>query len=400
MGRSSRTSVASIVALATALSACGPASGPSRSASRELAVTRGDIQPTTLLSGEVDAVDSEALVAPQTPTWNLSIQWMEEDGTPVKAGQKVLEFDSSALGTRLEEQKLQASQAGSELDRTKADNAVELASKRFEVARQELLLEKAQVRAAVPEDSLAKREWQERQLELARATSALDAAREGLSAAERAAKLDVEVRQIALDKTLREIEQGTRALDSLTLTAPRDGLMLIADHPWMGRKFDIGDETWPGMTMVRLPDLTRMQVKGTLPDVDDGRIEEGMTARCVLDAWPDRIYLGTVSSIAPVASTVSRESLRRNFAVTVELQENDTERMLPGMSVRVEVEGRGVAGVLRAPRSALDLMGQNPRARIGNGSWVDVEIGVCDAHVCEVLAGLDEGAVLRDGRGS
>ena len=146
-----------LVVLSASLSACIPVPGSLRSASREFAVIRGDIQPVTFLSGEVDAVDSEALVAPQTPTWELSIQWMEEDGTPVKAGQKVLEFDSSALGTRLEEQKLQASQADSELDRTRADNAVELASKRFEVARQELLLEKAQARAAVPEDSLAKR---------------------------------------------------------------------------------------------------------------------------------------------------------------------------------------------------------------------------------------------------
>ncbi|MCO4771753.1 MAG: efflux RND transporter periplasmic adaptor subunit [Deltaproteobacteria bacterium] len=386
--------------LAALLAGCGPKSGGTGPAAVEYAVTRGDITPQVLLSGEMDAVDSEALVAPQTPTWSLSISWMEEDGVPVKAGQKVMEFDSSALGTRLVEQRLQASQAASELDRTLADNAVDLAGKRFEVARQGLMLEKAQVRAAVPEDSLARREWQERQLELARVTSALSAAQESLATAEESARLAIDVRQIAMDKTVREIETGERAFESLTLRAPRDGLMLVADHPWMGRKLDVGDETWPGTTMLRLPDLTRMQVKATLPDVDDGRIAEGMKATCVLDAWPDRTFAGTVASLAPVASKVSRDSLRRNFAVIIELDEHDAEVMLPGMSVRVEVEGRAVNDVLLAPRAALDLGGEVPRARKANGSWVEVQVGICDAQVCEVLQGLADGDRLRDRRGA
>lgn len=378
------------------LGGCGEAAGTA-GAAQTLEVTRGDIAQRVLLTGELDAVNSDALVTPRTPSWSLSIQWMEEDGAAVEAGDKVLEFDSSALGTNLTEQKLRASQAASEMERQEADSAVLFAEKRFQVDRQRLLLEKAQLRAAVPEDSLARREWQERQLELARVTSALESAEESLTTQESAARLAVEVRQIALDKVHRQIDAVSEALEALTLTAPRAGIMLVGEHPWMGRKFDVGDESWPGTTVVRLPDLSVMRVKATLPDVDDGSIEVGMPVVCVLDAWPDRAHLGRIASIGSVASKASRESLRRHFRVWIDLDETDSEHMLPGMSVRVEVISGEVTNVLLAPRAALDIAGS--KARLPGGQWADVELGLCDAMDCEVLAGLAEGDRLALERG-
>lgn len=382
------------------LVACGVPQSGATSAPEELRVVRRDVVERVLLTGEIDAVNSDALVTPQTPTWSLSVQWMEEDGVPVKAGQKVLEFDASALDSTLQEEKLAAEQAASELERQAADNEVNLSDKRFAVEEKRIQREKAAVRAAVPEGALAKREWQERQLELSRTTSALETAEESLAAQERTARLEMEVRQIALEKTLREIEEVSQAITELTLRAPRDGLMLVADHPWMGRKFDVGDESWPGMTVVRLPDLSVMRVEATLPDVDDGSVAAGMAAVCVLDAWPDRTYAGRITSVGSVASKAGRESLRRNFRVWVELDETDPVRMLPGMSVRVELEPRVAEQVLVAPRAALDLSGETPRARRASGRWTEVELGLCDAMGCEVRSGLDEGDRLAGAAGS
>ncbi len=145
------------------LVACGAPEDSSRAPSQTLDVVRGDVVERVLLTGELDALNSDALVTPQTPTWSLSVQWMAEDGVAVKAGDKVLEFDASALDTNLQEQKLKASQAASDLERQEADNTVTLAGKEFEVDKQRILVEKATVRAAVPEGALARREWQERQ---------------------------------------------------------------------------------------------------------------------------------------------------------------------------------------------------------------------------------------------
>jgi HlyD family secretion protein len=382
------------------LVACGSPDRGAEAPSQTLEVVRGDVVERFLLTGELDALNSDALVTPQTPTWSLQVQWMAEDGVAVKAGDKVLEFDASALDTNLQEQKLEASQAASDLERQEADNTVTLAGKEFEVHKQRILVQKATVRAAVPEGALARREWQERQLELSRVQSALSTAEEGLSTQQRAARLEIEVREIALEKTLREIDAVSHAMTELTLTAPRDGIMLVAEHPWMGRKFDIGDEAWPGTTVVRLPDLSVMRVKATLPDVDDGSIAADMPVVCVLDAWPDREYPGRITSVGSVASKAGRNSLRRHFQVWVELEETDPAVMLPGMSVRVEVPARTAEQILVAPRASLDLSGEIPRAKRANGRWAEVEVGLCDNLGCEIRKGLDEGDRLQEVRGS
>jgi len=389
-----------LLAALCCLVACGSPASVTGASARALEVVRGDVLQRVLLTGELDAYNSEALVTPQTPTWMLKIQWLAEDGVPVKAGQKVLEFDSSALGKQLQEEKLKANQAGSDLERQEADNAVTLAGREFDLERQRIVLEKARVRADVPETSLARRDWQERQLALSRAESALQAAQESLATERRAARLEIDVRKIALSKTLRKIKAVSEAMDSLILKAPRDGLMLVGEHPWLGRKFDVGDESWPGSTVVRLPDLSVMRVKATLPDVDDGSIEVGMAASCVLDAWPERSYAGSITSVGAVASKAGRESLRRHFRIWIELKETDPGRMLPGMSVKVEVVARRAEQVLVAPRAALDFSGEVVRARRAGGRWSEVEIGLCDAMRCEVRAGLDEGDRLAEARDS
>ena len=57
------------------------------------------------------------------------------------------------------------------------------------------------------------------------------------------------------------------------LNAPRDGIIVIGEHPWEGRKFHVGDTVQPGWTIVSLPDLSAgMEVRAELSDVDDGRV--------------------------------------------------------------------------------------------------------------------------------
>jgi hypothetical protein len=119
-----------------------------------------------------------------------------------------------------------------------------------------------------------------------------------------------------------------------------------------------------------------------------------MEAVCTLDAYPETAYPCRVRAVAPVAREAARTALLRYFDVELSLAAADTDRMRPGMSVAVEVTTNDAAGVLLAPRRALDLAGPAPRARLADGSWRDVTLGPCDAQRCVVAAGLEEGARL------
>lgn len=383
-------------ALATTLSGCSE-EGAQAAAQVErgaLVAHRGTFRQRQLLSGELEAERGEPLTVPRTNQFQLQIRWLAEDGTAVQAGERVVEFDNSQFASDLEEKRLSASDAGSELQRTTAESKTGTADKQFAVEKARAEEEKAKIAANVPKDLLALREYQDRQLALRRAETELAKAQEDLDAATRGGARDVDVKKIAVEKSQRSIATAEGAIDALTLKAPRAGMVLIGDHPWEGRKMRVGDTVWVGMTVASLPDLSAMSVQASLSDVDDGRIQPGMEVLCTLDAYPDQVFKGRVADISPVARESRRSPLLRYFPVRIKLDRSDSQRMRPGMSVRVEVLGEERKNVLLAPRAALDL-GGSPRALLASGGAVPVKLGACTALECVVESGLTEGTRLR-----
>ena len=394
--RASALGLAAAAAAAAAVGACSGAvsqeaepAGP-----RPLAVRRGDFAERVLLTGELVAERAERLSVPRSRVWQVQIRHLERHGEPVRTGQAVVAFDNSAVAADLEDRKLALAQSESELDRATAEAAQKEAEKRFAVAQREVELAKARLQAEVPAELLPARDHQERRLALQRAEVGLAKAQEELASQLVATRSDLEVRRIALEKSRRDIAAAEEGIAALELESPGDGLLLVGNHPWQGRRIQVGDTLWPGIVVAEIPDLTSLHVVAQLPDVDDGRVEAGMTADCVLDAWPAEVRPCRVRAVAPLAEEEHQNSLRRFIRVLLDLDSVDPERMRPGMSVRVEVRARREPGVLLAPRAALDLAGEAPRARSADGGWRDVEVGPCAAQECVVTAGLAEGDAL------
>jgi multidrug resistance efflux pump len=388
-------------ALAALAAGCAGAVEGERPDSAELTVRRGDLRPRLLLTGQLIAERAEELKVPRTPTWQVQVRWMAEDGTPVRAGERVVELDNSSFTSELEDKRSTASDAQTELARKQAELRSALAEKEFALAERKTELEKARIAAAVPADLLSSREYQERQLSLRRAEVGLEKAQKDLAAQRQASEADLEVQEITLRRSGRDIAQAEQAIDALTLRAPRDGIVVTASHPWEGRKLREGDNVWVGMAVASLPDLETLMVQADLSDVDDGRIAPGMEAVCTLDAYPSESFRGRVVDISAVAQEKPRRPLLRSFPVQVRLDRVDPRRMRPGMSVRVEVLGAEIRGALLVPRAALDVSGRSPRVLLADGTAREVRLGPCDASFCVVQGGLDAGAKLRprDGGG-
>jgi multidrug resistance efflux pump len=366
----------------------------------ELRAHRGAFRQRELLTGELAAERGETLVVPRTKAFQLAIRWLAEDGSLVKAGDPVAAFDNSQFASDLEEKRLTAFDAASDLERAVAEARSKEAEKGFAVEKARSEVEKARIAAEVPKDLLSLREYQERQLALERARSELAKAKVDLAAERQESAADVQIQKIALEKARREIRTAEQAIEVLTLRAPRDGMVLVADHPFEARKLQVGDTIWVGMNVATLPDLSSMVVEANLSDVDDGRIAPGMEALCTLDAYPGVTYRGRVVEISPVARESRRSPLLRFFPVRIALEKSDPRRMRPGMSVRVEVLGPERQDALLAPRQALDFSGARPRALLAAGGAAEVRLGPCTARECVIESGLAPGTRLRsrDGR--
>jgi multidrug resistance efflux pump len=396
------------LACLAALAGCSGASAHAQ-AGRDsgLVAHRGAFRQRLVLSGELVAEKGESLNVPRTNAFQLSIRWLAKDGTQVKAGDPVVAFDNSTFSSDLEEKRLSASQAGSDLATAQAELKTTGSERQFNVAKAKSAVEKARLEASVPPEIIPRREYQERQLALARAESELAKAKEVLTTESKVSNTGVAIQRITLEKSRRDIQTAEETIQALDLRAPRDGMVLVGNSPFEEHKYQVGDSVWPGLPIATLPDLASMIVQASLSDVDDGRIAPGAEVLCTLDAYPATTYRGHVVEISPVARQSRRSPLLRYFPVRITLDQADTRRMRPGMSVRVEVLSPEIRDALLVPRVALDFgidgsaakdakAGKGgPRVLLAGGGTAPVRLGACSANECVVESGVAEGTRLR-----
>lgn len=358
-------------------------------------VRRGTFVNQLVITGELDAAHGAAVTVPALPSWQTSIKWLSPDGVDVKAGDRVAELDNTSIATDLDQKKQAETQARQELEQKNAEWSADLKDKALEVERKKSELAKATIEAAIPADIISKRDYEDRQTKLKRASTEYDKARETLRSQQKAVASDRANLVVKITKASREVETSLRALDQMVLRAPRDGIVVIRDHPWEGRKLQNGDTVWVGFPIAQMPEIDSLQVNASLADVDDGRIAVGMPATVTIDGYPNVHFPATVSTIAAVAQEEARLSMRRKFRVVIKLARIDQSLMRPGLSARVEIR-RGVENnVLIAPRAAIDFTDKQPRARLASGRTVVVGLGACNSQECVVTSGLEEGARLK-----
>ncbi|HVG25869.1 MAG TPA: HlyD family efflux transporter periplasmic adaptor subunit [Thermoanaerobaculia bacterium] len=372
----------------------GCLSGYSEDAPEEqLRVRRGAFVHEVVLSGELEAARGELLSVPPLPSWQTAIKWIAEDGAAVKANDPVAELDNTALTADLDSKRQAAMQATQELQQKESEWKADLEQKELEVEKKKSDLDKALLDAKVPKELLSGRSFEEKQTALRRATTEHEKAVDTLRARRTGIASERENLILNIEKTQREIAIAERAINALVLRAPRDGIVVVKDHQWEGRKLQTGDPVWVGFPIALLPDLDTLRVNAALADVDDGKIAMGMPVTVTLDGYPDMKFAGRITAISAVAQESRRQSLRRYFEVLVALDKLDPARMRPGLSARVVVRRETRPSALLAPRAALDLSGKTPRAKVGD-ELKDVKLGPCNALDCVVLSGLEEGARL------
>ncbi|HYS53284.1 MAG TPA: HlyD family efflux transporter periplasmic adaptor subunit [Thermoanaerobaculia bacterium] len=346
---------------------------------REDRVHRGNFVSEVTLTGELEAARGEAITVPNLPSWQTSIKWVADDGAEVKKGDRVVELDNSQFTSGLDAKRQAVAQAEQELQQKDAEGDADMLQKKLDVETKKSDYEKTKLDAAVPKEILSAREYEDRKIKYKRATVELAKAKDVLRSSITASRSDRSNLILNLEKARRELDTAETAINALILRSPRDGIVVLRDHPWEGRKIKEGDPVFVGLLLALLPDLSSTQVTASLADVDDRKISVGMPATVVLDAYPSMTFPGRVAAISAVAqeNTTNRQSLRRSFRVTIKLDRLDALRMRPGLSARVTIRRATRSNVLLAPRGVL--------------ARKDIKLGECNDLECVVVSGLKEG---------
>lgn len=382
-----------LLPIATVLACTQTEAGPPP-APGSMVVRKGDLVQSFTLSGEIRSRDAQVISVPPLPEWNTTVQWLAEDGSLVAEGDRVVELDNTSFASTIDAQRLAVTQALNELTRFDATSTTQVQERQFEYERRKIDLDKAKVAAAVPQEIVSRREWEDAQLALQRAETEFRKAEELLRSASTGRAAERANLELDLTAARRQLSRSEQAIEALILRAPTEGVFLLRDHPWEGRRFQVGDRVFVGLPIAEMPDPSNLVVEANLWDVDDGRISKGQDVEVVVDAWPERSWKGRVTAVAPVAQEAERQSLRRSFRTIVELDEIDPERMRPGYSVRVTARKTLARDTLLVPRSSVTRSGNEASITTADGRRRNISLGPCNAQECAVTEGIREGERL------
>lgn len=295
-----------------------------------------------VLTGELRATESELLDTPTSSTWQLSLQWLIEEGSAVEAGAAIARFDPGASQTNLHNKQDQLEEKRQERESRIAQDAIRHMELELALRKAEVAYQKARIDAGVEEDLLGGKDYRERQYRLRQTETAFRDAQLDLLDQETTSNSGVSEIDIELMELGKDISDLEKELESLTLRATRPGIVLHETHRWFGRTVRVGDRMQATMPVASIPEVRSLEVEAWAGETDAARLEAGLPVTIRLDADPSRVFDGAVADIGTAGER--RESWGRgNYRrVGIHIDRVDPEMMKPGMSVRCEIELSGV----------------------------------------------------------
>lgn len=289
------------------------------------------------VTGELRSSQSYYFGPPSIPDmWNYTIAFMAPDGEEVQQGTVILRFDGQELMTRMRDKSNALNEKQKELEKARIVARETLADARLAVEESKASLDKAILKADIPAELLAHRDYRENQilLELARLDYALR--QEEVLKEQDIQRTEVEILEREVNLLQAEVASLQGSIDTMAVKAPGNGVVIHATDRRQG-KLAVGDSVWMGRRILEFPDLTKIQAHLEIPERESARIKIGQSVRFSLDAVPDRQFYGEIVELASVIHTRSINQPEKVFDATVVLDNADAELMRPGMSVKAEI---------------------------------------------------------------
>lgn len=145
------------------------------------------------------------------------------------------------------------------------------------------------------------------------------------------------------------LHDAAQALSDTRVRAPVAGTVLSRTVTQGQVISSATSSTTGGTTLLRMADLSRVQMRAYVSESDIGMVHAGQTALVQVDAHSDRTFRGTVLKVEPEAVVQQSVTL---FAVIISL-DNREGLLLPGMSGEVVIAIAERAAVLTVPIDAV-----------------------------------------------
>jgi len=196
-------------------------------------------------------------------------------------------------------------------------------------------------------------------------------------------------------ETLELMQSGTVTIDNTKIEsiiyAPIDGYVL-------SRTVEVGDPVTPltsyqeGTVLMKMANMTSLVFKGTVDEIDVGKLHEGMPAEIRIGAIPGDTISGKLSKIWLEAEKKENASV---FPIEISISQTSKSTLRAGYSANADIIIQKKTDILYIPERVVTFRNDSSfvtLSLVNNKSEErSIKTGLSDAINIEVLSGLKEG---------
>jgi HlyD family secretion protein len=341
-------------------------------------ITRGDFLDSLQFRGEMKALKSVTISAP-ADAGDLQIIKLSSEGTTVKPGDVVVDFDKTKTEQDLAQYRSTLKSTEAEIAQARAQARLDDEQDKTAVLKARYDVESAKLEAS-KQEIVSKIEGEEARLKLADSEQALLQAEAKEKSDKTLNDATIESKVQASAKAKFDEQRAEHALTQMTLRAPSAGTITLLQH-WAGTNmatYRPGDHAWPGAAIAELPDSNTLRVSARVDETERGRLAPNQSVTVQFNSIADRQFTGHIEQIGEIASSDFSGGwpFTRNFALFIALDQTDS-RFKPGITGDVNVLVERVPNAIVIPAQAMfQRSGQNVVYVWHSGEFEEIPIQV------------------------
>ena len=207
---------------------------------------------------------------------------------------------------------------------------------------------------------------------------------QNLTKGEAIAQIQLEKANLSMKAAESQLKVLQKQLKNTTVTAPFSGTITA-------KLFDIGSVVAPNAPLAQLTDISQLKLIINVPEKDILKFKEGQQVQVNTDVFPDQQFAGRVTMISAKGDNA------HNYPVQILVNNGGQNMLRAGMYGSVIIDNNLKTSALTIPRMALIGTAKQPQVYvIENGKAVlrDIQVGMANEEVYEVIAGLKEGETV------
>jgi multidrug efflux pump subunit AcrA (membrane-fusion protein) len=142
--------------------------------------------------------------------------------------------------------------------------------------------------------------------------------------------------KLIIDQAQNDVNRAKASLDKLTITAQKEGLVLLSRHWPSGNLLVEGDIVWDRRSLLTIPDLSTLQAKLVVSESHYKRILPAQKVNIQVDAFPDVALTGKIHRKRGGGKKVQKDSQVKVYEISVKL-DTIPQVLQPGLSLSCDV---------------------------------------------------------------